>query len=273
MSKKVLITGSTDGIGKIAATRMAKDGHHVIIHGRNNDKISTTISEIQHKTGNINVEGVQADLSRISEVTAMSRAVEEKVDVLDVLINNAGVFKSSLTKNEVGLDLRMLVNYLSPYLLTQKLIPLLEKSSGARLINLSSAAQATVSMDVLKGIKEVSQQESYAQSKLALTMWSFHLANKMPNISVIAVNPGSLLNTRMVQEAYGTSWSSADKGGNILYELATLAIYDQVSGKYFDNDKGDPRGSFGTAHRDAYDPDLINQLIENTEAILESYGY
>ena len=99
-------------------------------------------------------------------------------------------------------------------------------------------------------------------------MWSFHLAKKLPNIAVIAVNPGSLLNTNMVKEAYGRFWSSADKGGNILYDLAVSEEYKGVTGKYFDNDKGDPKGAFGRAHVDAYDEEKIEKLIETTEMML-----
>ena len=90
------------------------------------------------------------------------------------------------------------------------------------------------------------------------------MAKKLQDISVIAVNHGSLLNTRMVREAYGKSWSSADKGATILYELAILESYKGVTGKYFDNDQG----AFGRAHSDAYQQESIDRLIEVTKAML-----
>ncbi|MEM0993098.1 MAG: SDR family NAD(P)-dependent oxidoreductase, partial [Bacteroidota bacterium] len=179
-------------------------------------------------------------------------------------INNAGVFKSPNARNKDGLDLRLVVNYLAPYVLTNGLLPILEVSENARLINLSSAAQSTVSKGFLTGTTQVSTQEAYAQSKLALTMWSFDLAKRLSDISVIAVNPGSLLNTRMVQEAYGRYWSSADKGANILYDLAVSQQYKVITGKYFDNDSG----GFGTAHADAYQEKLVKQLVEITDEVL-----
>lgn len=95
-------------------------------------------------------------------------------------------------------------------------------------------------------------------------MWSFHLAQQYPDIQTIAVNPGSLLNTKMVQEAYGQFWSSADKGADILVELATAQEHSNSSGKYYDNDKG----QFGSAHPDAYDSQKINELISATEQLL-----
>ena len=94
------------------------------------------------------------------------------------------------------------------------------------------------------------------------------MAKELEDIAVIAVNPGSLLNTNMVREAFGQFWSSADKGGNILYDLAISDEYEGVTGKYFDNDKGDVKGTFGEAHSDAYDEGKIDKLMEVTDKIL-----
>jgi len=184
---------------------------------------------------------------------------------LDVLINNAGVFKSPKEKNQNNLDIRFAVNYFAPYLLTKKLGSLLKESSKPRVINLSSAAQSSFSEQALNGEESNSSQLAYAQSKLALTMWSFDFARAHPEIITIAVNPGSLLNTKMVQEAYGQFWSSADKGADILCELAVSEKHAENSGKYFDNDKG----MFSDAHADAYSQEKINQLISTTDRILE----
>ena len=148
--------------------------------------------------------------------------------------------------------------------MTKELIPLLKKAEKPRVINLSSAAQSTIDDRVLAGKERRSESETYAQSKLALTMWSFYLAKTEPSINVIAVNPGSLLNTNMANEAFGKHWSSADKGANILYELAVSEDYRDVSGKYFDND----RGTFAEAHPDAYNETKIDKLINTTAAIL-----
>ena len=134
--------------------------------------------------------------------------------------------------------------------------------------SLSSAAQAPVSYEALSGNSPLHEQAAYAQSKLALTMWSFHLAKAQNDITVIALNPGSLLNTNMVREAYGKFWSSADKGANIIYGLAVSDEYKGITGKYFDNDKGAKVGTFGDAHRDAYDDREIEKLVERTKKII-----
>ncbi len=262
--KTILITGSTDGIGRLAAMQLAKDEHRILVHGRNDEKVQRTVSEIREKAKNTSITGYVADLSDFDSVQRMIGRLHTDVLKIDILINNAGVFNSSIQQNQDGLDMRFVVNFFAPYLLTNGLIPLLEKSNGPRVLNLSSAAQATISLEALKGNELLDAQAAYAQSKLALTMWSFYLSQQYDFLNVIAVNPGSLLNTKMVKEAYGHHWSSADKGARILYELAILDKFATSSGRYFDNDKG----SFSDAHVDAYRQEKIDAIMSETNKIL-----
>ncbi|WP_353777003.1 SDR family NAD(P)-dependent oxidoreductase [Winogradskyella sp. 3972H.M.0a.05] len=266
MSKTTVITGSTDGIGKLTAMKLAKEGHNIYLHGRNPEKLANVILEVKEASGNDNIDGFVADFSDIQEVKKMANNIKAKLSKIDVLINNAGIFKSPVDKTKDGLDIRFAVNYFAPYVLTNALFPLLEKRANTRVINLSSAAQSTVRTGALNGHAAVNVSEAYAQSKLALTMWSFDLAKQQNTVAIIAVNPGSLLNTRMVAEAYGQHWAPADKGANILYELGVSDDYKGITGKYFDNDKG----NFGTAHSDAYNDDLIEKLIHETNFILNN---
>lgn len=263
--KTIFITGSTDGVGKLTATKLAKRGHQILLHGRNSEKLENTIAEIKDETCNDNISGFVSDLSDFNTFEKMIVEISNEFPTIDVLINNAGVFNSHIEQNEDNLDMRFAVNYFAPYLLTNGLLPILKKSDSPRIINLSSAAQSTVSIEALKGKESISSQVAYAQSKLALTMWSFAFANENPDIITIAVNPGSLLNTKMVQEAYGQFWSSADKGADILVELTVSEKYKKSNGKYFDNDKG----TFSNAHNDAYNQEKINQLISETNKILK----
>lgn len=266
MKKTILITGSTDGIGKLAALKLAGQGHAVYLHGRDPEKLAAAVSEIRSTTENKNVDGFTADLSDLDAVNQMAGRIQKKLSKMDILINNAGVFNSPGDRNNKGLDMRFVVNYLAPFFLTEQLIPLLNKGAFPRIINLSSAAQAPVSCDALRGKAYVSHSEAYAQSKLALTQWSFHLAETLRDISVIAVNPGSLLNTKMAAQAYGQHWSSADKGADILCDLALSDRYQGITGKYFDNDKG----GFGPAHPDAYDKTRIDALVRATRELVPS---
>lgn len=266
MHKNILITGSTDGIGKLAAEKLARQGHHIYLHGRNKARLQQTIKALQASTQNENIHGFLADLSDFNAIRDMVSEVQNKLEHIDVLINNAGVFKSPEPTNALGIDLRFMVNYLAPVWLTQQLLHLLGKGEG-RILNLSSAAQAPLALNALNGGETISVNASYAQSKLAITMWSFFLSQQHENLLVTAVNPGSLLNTRMVQEAYGHHWSPADKGADILVDLALNSTPAQFDGKYFDNDQG----SLGNAHPDAYDPSKINVLLKETDRLLKQY--
>jgi len=152
-------------------------------------------------------------------------------------------------------------------LLTSALLPSMTESSDPRVISLSSAAQASVSLEALNGNVALRDQDAYAQSKLALLMWSFAMANVHPDITFVAVNPGSLLNTKMVREAYGKHWSPADKGADILVDLATTEEHSTMSGKYFDNDNG----AYGRAHPDAYDQSKIGALMEVTSTLISPF--
>lgn len=266
--KNILITGSTDGIGKLAAEKLANDGHRIYLHGRNADKLNTVIAELKAATGNDNISGFVADFSDMNAVRQMATQVTAELDSLDVLINNAGIFKTPVEQTVDGYDIRFAVNYFAPFILTEALLPLLNKTDAPRVVNLSSAAQATVSLNTVAGKEFLGANATYAQSKLALTMWNNYLAQTEPKITFVAVNPGSLLNTNMAAAAYGQYWSSADKGGNILYELAVSNEYADASSKYFNNDKGDPKGAFDSAHPDAYNAALIEALITKTHELL-----
>ena len=208
-----------------------------------------------------------ADLSDLNTVSDFTNSVKKEVSHIDVLINNAGVLKSPHTATSNGQDIRFVVNYLAPVLLTKALSPLLKKGKEPRIINLSSAAQSTVSLDALIGSERLSEQEAYAQSKLALTMWSMDLAKKIDWATTIAVNPGSLLQTKMVVEAYGRFWAPVDKGANLLAELATAEELASKNGSYFDNDQG----TYAPAHPDAYIDNKIASLITVTNKILANY--
>lgn len=278
MTKTILITGSTDGIGKLAALNLAKAGHQVYLHGRDADKLDKVIMEVKAAaTGTVadHIDGFVADLSDLHAVRNMAAEVNDKLAKLDVLINNAGIHTTASPVTKDGLDVRFVVNYLAPYVLTNALLPLLKKSNKARIINLSSAAQAPISYPAFAGNERLDDKDAYAQSKLALTMWSMDLADTVAddNINVIAVNPGSLLNTKMVDEAYGKYWSSADKGANILTELTISDEFANGTGKYFDNDikdgaNGDARGEFGQPHANALNKDAIAELNRRTQEVL-----
>ena len=261
MQKTILITGATDGIGLEAAKLLAASGHRVLFHGRNRAKLNKAVEAVQ---GEGRVEQYVADFSRMTEVESLADALASEHDSLDVLINNAGVFRAVNPVTEDGLDVRFAVNTIAPFLLTRRLLPLLGASS--RVINLSSAAQAPVNLRALAGEVQLSDNAAYAQSKLALTMWSRALALSLgkDGPSVVAVNPGSMLGTKMVKEAYGVAGGDVGIGADILYRAALSDEFATASGKYFDNDAG----RFARPHPDALDAAKSTDVVRTIETIL-----
>lgn len=257
MPKTILITGATGGIGLETAKLLVQDGHTVLVHGRSADKLDAARTAIGGTT-----QGYLADLSRTADVVTLADDIIRDHAHIDVLINNAGVLKAPQTVTPDGLDLRFMVNTIAPYLLTKRLLPLM--GNDGRIINLSSAAQAPVDLAALKGGVTLGDMDAYAQSKLAITMWSQHLAAALAGgPSVLSVNPGSLLATNMVKEGFGIAGNDIGIGATILYRAAIDPEFAKVSGCYFDNDAG----AFGQPHYDTTDPVKVSAVMQAVDAI------
>ncbi|MGB5213063.1 MAG: SDR family NAD(P)-dependent oxidoreductase [Anderseniella sp.] len=258
MRKLILVTGSTDGIGLETARKLSAKGHTVLLHGRNPAKLDAAKQALGG-----DLEGYVADLSRLADVEELAKSVTAKHRKIDVLINNAGVFKTPDPITPDGLDIRFVVNTLAPYVLTQRLLP--SMGTSGRVINLSSAAQAPVNLKALAGQARLADMEAYAQSKLALTIWSRELAKKLPDGPiVVAVNPGSLLASKMVKEGFGVAGNDLSIGADILDRAALSDEFASASGKYFDNDAG----RFAEPHTDALDPQKSEKLMDVIEDVL-----
>ncbi len=264
MQKTILVTGSTDGIGLETARMLLSLGHNVLLHGRSPaklEKVERTLSTLQDGG---RVESYVSDLSRVADVEALAKCVTEKHEKFDVLINNAGVFKTPDPITQDGLDVRFVVNTIAPYLLTQRLMPLL--GASGRVINLSSAAQSPVDPEALVGRVRLSDSAAYAQSKLALTMWSRYMALSIKDDgpAIIAVNPRSMLGSKMVKEAYGVAGGDLRIGAEILTRVALSDEFATASGQYFDNDIG----QFTSPHPDALNPQKCEEIVRVIEAVL-----
>ncbi len=266
MQKTILITGATDGIGLAAAGQFAQPGHRVLLHGRNPEKLKAAEQAVSARSADGCVESYLADLSRFGDIEKLATDVADRHSRLDVLINNAGVLKTPRPITADGLDVRFVVNTIAPWLLTQRLLPLLDRRG--RVINLSSAAQSSVNLEALKGKRRLSDMDAYAQSKLALTMWSRHMAHEIGDHGpvIVAVNPGSLLATKMVKEAFGSSRSDVSVGAQILVRAALDDTFAAASGNYFDNDAGE----FSDPHPDALNARKCRLVIDAMEAALAS---
>ncbi len=258
MQKTILLTGATDGIGLETAKLLLSQGHHLLLHGRNPQKLEAVANTLA-KIGK--VESFVADLSRLQDVEDLAAAVMARHQKLDVLINNAGVFKTSQPIAENGLDVRFVVNTIAPYLLTQRLLALM--AASGRIINLSSAAQSPINLKALSTYTPMSDMEAYAQSKLAITMWSHNMALKLGEDApaIIAINPGSMLATNMVKDAFGVDGADVSIGANILLRAALADEFANATGQYFDNDTG----RFAAPHPEALNIEKAAQLVRAIE--------
>lgn len=263
--KSILITGATDGIGLVTARALVSSGQHVLLHGRNTSKLKELERTLAALPTGGRVESYVADLSRMADVEVMAEAINARYTKLDVLINNAGVYGAPETITDDGLDIRFAVNTIAPFLLTQRLLPLLNESS--RVVNLSSAAQAPVKLDALSGqIRLHDDFTAYAQSKLAITMWSRSMGLNRGDDGplVVSVNPGSMLATKMVKQAFGVAGADVAIGADILTRASLSEEFESASGKYFDNDAG----QFASPHPDALDPKKTEAVVDAIEAVL-----
>lgn len=265
MQKRILITGSTDGIGLDAAEMLLAEGHTILLHGRNPAKLEKVVQRLSAAGGDGNIDQYVADLSSLAAVEKLAEAIAKNNSSLDVIINNAGVYKPPGTKTVDGLGVVFAVNTIAPYLLTKRLLHLIP--SSGRVVNLSSAAQAPVDLDALAGKKIISEPFSaYAQSKLALTMWSRHLGLERSGHGpvIVAINPGSMLGTKMVQQGFGVAGKDIRIGGDILARAARSDEFADANSLYFDNDAG----RFASPHPDALDPEKTAMVVQVLEAVL-----
>lgn len=236
--KTILITGSTDGVGRRVAQRLANSGATLLIHGRDRVRADSLLQEIRQSGGRGTF--YSADFSSLVEVRALAEAIQRDHGRLDVLINNAGIgvggAGSSREVSRDGYELRFAVNYLSSFLLTRLLLPLLQKSHPARIVNVASTGQQPIDFADLMLMKGYSGARAYCQSKLAQIMFTFDLAHELDGSGVAAngLHPATYMDTAMVREDGIAPISTVDEGANAILHLAVADQTDGMSGCYFD---------------------------------------
>jgi NAD(P)-dependent dehydrogenase (short-subunit alcohol dehydrogenase family) len=236
--KTVLITGSTDGVGRYVAAKLAAAGAKVLIHGRDRARAKTLVDEVRDQ-GHIEPIFYQADLSSLAGARQLAAAVLAGHKRLDVFISNAGIGSRSLGPERQisadGHELRFAVNYLSGFLLAHLLLPLLEASAPSRIVNVASLGQHPLDFDDVMLTKGYNGNRAYAQSKLAQIMFTIDFAQKLKGsgVTVNALHPATYMNTTMVREGGITPISTVEQGGEAILHLAAGDDVAGNSGLFF----------------------------------------
>jgi NAD(P)-dependent dehydrogenase (short-subunit alcohol dehydrogenase family) len=231
--KTVLITGSTDGVGRYVARNLAAAGAKVLIHGRDKMRAGTLADEIR-RAGYAAPVFYQADLSSLAETRQLAEAVLAEHKRLDVFISNAGIGSQNQgparQTSADGYELRFAVNYLSGFLLANLLLPLLKASAPSRIVNVASLGQHPIDFDDVMLTKGYSGSRAYAQSKLAQIMFTVDLADELKGsgVTVNSLHPATYMNTTMVRAGGITPISTVEQGGEAILHLVSG---DNVAGK------------------------------------------
>ena len=230
--KTVLVTGSTDGVGRYVASQLAAAGAKVLVHGRDRERATILIDEISRQGGTAIFH--PADLSSLAGTRQLADAVVAEHARLDILISNAGIGSLSLgperRTSADGHELRFAVNYLSGFLLAYLLLPLLKAGVPSRIVNVASLGQHPLDFDDVMLAKGYSGTRAYAQSKLAQVMFTIDLAEELQGsgVSVNCLHPATYMNTTMVRAGGITPISTVEQGGEAILHLA---VGEDMAGK------------------------------------------
>jgi len=233
--KTALVTGSTDGVGRVVAERLGKMGARVLVHGRDRARGERVVADI--KVAGNSAEFLEADLAALAEVRRLAEAVRGMTDRLDILINNAGIGSAGAARQTSvdGHELRFAVNYLAGFLLTYLLLPLIKQSAPARIVNVASAGQQAIDFADVMLTHGYSGSRAYCQSKLAQIMFTIDLAAELEGsgVAVNVLHPAAYMNTTMVRRAGVTPISTVEEGAEAILNLAAGSAVAGRSGLYF----------------------------------------
>jgi len=260
--RTIVITGATDGLGKGLASELATTGARLILHGRNEEKGQALLEELRPKaTGEL--EFRRAHFKSLDEVRELADSLQEE-DRIDVLVNNAGIGTAGPREDsEDGYELTFQVNYLAPFLLTRRLLPLIKSTAPSRIVNVSSAGQTPIDFDDVMLEDSYSGFQAYSQSKLALVMFTFDLAEELEGsgVTVNCLHPGTYLPTKMVKAAGVDPVTPLEDGVAATMRLITSPEVEGTNGHYFDGT------SESAPHPQAEDPEARRQLRELSEEL------
>jgi NAD(P)-dependent dehydrogenase (short-subunit alcohol dehydrogenase family) len=233
--KTALVTGATDGVGRVVAERLGASGARVLVHGRDRARGEQVVAAIA--AGGGTAEFLAADLAALAAVRGLADAVRRTTDRLDILINNAGIGTAGAARQTSadGHELRFAVNYLAGFLLARLLLPLVKNSAPARIVNVASAGQQAIDFADVMLTRGYSGARAYCQSKLAQIMFTIDLAAELAGsgVTVNCLHPATYMNTTMVRRAGVTPVSTVEQGAEAILNLAAAPALAGRSGLYF----------------------------------------
>ena len=236
--KTILITGSTDGVGRRVALHLAGAGAEVLVHGRDRARGDGLVAEMR-AGGNDKGRFYPADLSSLAEVRLLAKAVLDRHPRLHLLINNAGIgggpARQRRDTSRDGHELRFAVNYLSGFLLTRLLLDRLKASSPARIVNVASLGQHPLDFDDVMLTRGYDGGRAYAQSKLAQIMFTFDLARELAGsgVTVTSLHPATYMDTTMVRHSGVSPMSSVEEGAKAILNLAASPKAEGETGVFY----------------------------------------
>ncbi|WP_196893336.1 SDR family NAD(P)-dependent oxidoreductase [Aureivirga marina] len=268
--KTIVFTGGTDGMGKIAVTKLAKMGAKILLLGRNKQKTMEVLNELIQTTKKQNCFYVPCDLSSQKSIRNAAKMILDNCPKIDYLINCAGMNAGERKLTEDGLEMTWAVNHLAPFLLNQLLLDRLISSAPSKIINLSSATEKSghIHLNDIQLTKKWSTFRSYTQAKLAMNMCTRKLAKELENseVTVNALNPG-FIKTNLLRDLKG--WESlvgipymfffaskTEVGANRILNLALSDEFNHENGKYIYEEK------IREPNPEALDEELVNKVWE-----------
>jgi NAD(P)-dependent dehydrogenase (short-subunit alcohol dehydrogenase family) len=281
--KTCLVTGANRGIGKVVATELARRGARVIVVSRSRPRLDAACREIGERF-HVQVEGTCIDLGSLGSVRCGVQQLSERLDHLDVLVNNAAVIPHAYETTAEGVEVQFAVNHLGPFLLTNLLLPRLHAAPRARIVNVSSNAHYRARLDLdglgaedVAGARDVvgrdgyRKQRRYKATKLANVLFTYALARRLQgtSVSVNAVRPGTI-NTGLVSDflwplgflRWAFVWSTTSRGAAPIVRLALDPLLEGVTGRYFDRFR--ERRSSRSSYDEALQERIWNLSMELT---------
>ncbi len=282
---RVLVTGSTDGIGLATARQLAAAGHAVVVHGRKENRVAAAVDQVRRDADgtrhdgepSVSVEGIVGDLASLALTDELAAGVMERFPDLLVLVNNAGVMRRAREESVDGYELTLAVNHLAHMLLTLRLLPTLRANakvsrSPARIVNVASMVHEynSVNWNDLQFRGSYDGQAAYGQSKVANVMFTRALAARLdgasdetaPAVTVNALHPG-VIDTKLLHVFYGGG-ATPKSGARTSVYLATDANVARTTGRYFSNERESPSWVLADA------PDESERLWDTSVQLIEA---